>query len=105
MASIYSIPVQEGTPQTFTVTLGGITYQMSLKYRNIDQGGWTLDIADQSGNPILNGIPLVTGCDLLAQYTHLGFGGSLVVQTSSDPDAVPTFSNLGGDAQIYWVSP
>lgn len=105
MSSIYSIPVQVGTPQTFAITLGGVSYQMSLKYRNTDQGGWTLDIADQNGNPILNGLPLVTGADLLAQYAYLGFGGQLAVQTNSDPDAAPTFSNLGDDAQIYWISP
>jgi uncharacterized protein DUF6983 len=47
---------------------------------------------------------LVTGADLLAQYKHLGFTGALVVQTVSNPDAVPTFANLGDDGQVYWVT-
>jgi hypothetical protein len=101
---VFTIPLQVGTPQTFSIALGGITYQMTFIYRNDPAGGWALDIADSSGNPILQGVPLVTGVDLLAQHRHLGFTGALVVQTVSDPDAVPTFENLGGDAQVYYVT-
>lgn len=68
------------------------------------QGGWAVDIASSNGSPIVNGIPLVTGCDLLAQYRHLGFAGELRVQTSSDPDAVPTWANLGNQSHLYWIT-
>ena len=107
MGSFFSIPLQVGAPQTFSIQLGGATYQLTFLYRNDTSGlgGWTVDIADAMGNPILQGVPLVTGADLLAQYPHLGFGGSLVVQTTSDPDAVPTFENLGDDGQVYWYVP
>jgi hypothetical protein len=101
----YLIPLKIGTPQTVSVVLGPTTYQLTLMYRN-DPGGfncWSLDIADIAGNPIVQGIALVTGADLLAQYRHLGFTGSLVVATTSDPDAIPTFENLGSDGQLYWV--
>jgi hypothetical protein len=40
--------------------------------------------------PIVNGIPLVTGVDLLAQYRYLGFSGRLWVQGADNPDDVPT---------------
>lgn len=103
MSTAYQIPLQVGTPQKMSVALGGITYQLSFLYRNDPAGGWCVDIDDSSGNPILHGVPLVTGADLLAQYRHLGFTGKLVVQTTSNPDAVPTFSNLGSDGQVYWV--
>ncbi len=105
MATAYQIPLQPGTPQALSVILGGITYQLTFLYRNDPAAGWTVDIADAAANPIVQGIPLVTGADLLAQYGHLGFGGKLVVQTTNNPDAVPTFENLGKDAQIYWVTP
>lgn len=90
-------------PQSFPIQLSGVEYQLTFRYRNATDGGWTLDIADVSGTAIINGIPLVTGANLLDQYQHLFLGGALFVQTTSDPDAVPTFNNLGGDAQIYWV--
>jgi hypothetical protein len=104
--SIFAIPLKTGTPQKLSVQLGGVSYQLTLMYRNDPYGGgWVLDIADAMGNALLQGVPLVTGADLLAQYHHLGFKGALFVQTISNPDAVPTFANLGGDGQIFWVSP
>lgn len=101
--SIYEIPLTPD-PQVFTITLSGTVYQLTVQYRNIDQGGWVLDIADNAGNPIVQGIPLVTGADLLSQYKHLGFAGGLYVQTTDNPDAVPTFDNLGTGAHLYWVT-
>ncbi len=103
--SIYQIPLTPGQPQTFPISLGGTTYTLTFRYRNTIEGGWILDIADASNNPLVNGIPLVTGANLLEQYSHLGFQGGLYVQTTTDPDAVPTFDNLGADAQLYWVTP
>jgi predicted Zn-dependent protease with MMP-like domain len=104
MPDVFQIPLKVGTPQRFSITLGQVDYQLTLKHRDINEGGWVLDIADTSGTPILEGVPLVTGADLLAQYSHLGFGGRLWVQTLSDPDAVPTFENLGDDGLLYWVT-
>jgi hypothetical protein len=103
MASFFSIPMQP-QPQQFTIVLSGVTYTFTLLYRNTPLGGWTLDIGDASNNPILQGIPLVTGANLLGQYTYLGFVGGLFVQTADNPDAVPTFQNLGTDGQLYYVT-
>ncbi len=103
--SVYQLPLVPGQPQSFSASLGGTTYQLSFRYRDTTDGGWVLDIADDAGNPIVNGIALVTGCNLLGQYAHLGFTGGLFVQTTTDPDAVPTFQNLGTDGLVYWVTP
>jgi len=105
MTSYYTIPVQVGTPQSFSINLGGTTYQLTLQYRNDSvTPSWVLDIADNSGNPIVQGIPLVTGANLLEQYSYLGFNGGLFVLNSSDPDAPPTFENLGGDCLLYFAT-
>lgn len=104
MATIYAIPLQTGAPQTFSVQLKGITYQLTLLYRNDSVSpGWFMDIADLAGDPILQGVPLVTGADLLGQYFYLDFGGGLFVQSNSDPDSPPSFESLGADGQLYWV--
>lgn len=100
---VYEIPLSP-TPQQFSIDLGGATYQLTVKYHDVEMGGWFVDIADSAGTPIVNGIPLVTGCDLLGQYAYLGFNGKLMVQTSNDPDAVPTWENLGSQSHLYWVS-
>lgn len=104
MSTILRIPLQTGVPQKFSIILSGTTYQLTFLYRDIDQGGWFVDIDDNAGNPIVHGIPLVTGANLLEQYAHLGFAGGLFVQTINNPDAVPTFSNLGADGQLYWAT-
>lgn len=100
----FEIPLTPAKPQKFGITLAGIEYRMTLKYRNTAQGGWVLDIADSNKTPIVDGIPLVTGADLLAQYKHLGFKGRLYVQTRDDPNAVPTFDNLGDAGKLYFVT-
>lgn len=99
----YEIPLSaEG--QTFAIALGGVTYQLTLVYRDAAGGGWVLDIADAQGVALLRGVPLVTGADLLAQHRALGFVGSLVVQTDHNPDAAPTFENLGSTSHLYFVT-
>jgi hypothetical protein len=93
-----------GDAERFSITMGGVNYQLTLVYRDAAEGGWVLDVADANGTAIVGGIPLVTGCDLLEQYSHLGFTGSLVVQTDHDPDAPPTYANLGGASHLYFVA-
>lgn len=101
--AVYEIPLSP-SPQVFSISLGGTEYRLTVKYQKADMGGWFVDIADSTGDPIVNGIPLVTGCDLLAQYGHLGFAGELRVQTSNNPDAVPTWDNMGSQSHLYWVT-
>lgn len=106
MADIYKVPFIPGTPQSLTVVFGDREYRLTLRFRDVDHSGslWTLDIADvQSNNDIVCGIPLVTGTDLLAQYRYLNVPGSLIVHTDGEPDAVPNFSNLGQDSNLYFV--
>jgi hypothetical protein len=103
MGTYFTVPLQS-QPQTMTIALSGVTYTLALNYRNVDQGGWVLDIGDSNNVPIVQGLPLVTGANLLAQYAYLGFVGALWVQTLDDPDAVPTFENLGSDGLLFYVT-
>lgn len=104
--TMWEIPLTPN-PQKFYITLGGTEYQFIFTYRNVVMGGWILDIYDNLGNPIVCGIPLVTGANLLLQYVYLGFTGGLTVVSDGDPDVVPTFDNLGQipGGHLYWVQP
>lgn len=105
MSATYEIPLQ-ATPQTLSVSLNGATYNLTVLWRApLGEGdtGWVLDIADSGGKPIIQGIPLVTGADLMAQYAYLGLGFSLYVQSDFDPTAAPTYDNLGQTAHLYAV--
>lgn len=99
----YEIPLSSD-PQTFIITLSGVDYRLTLLYRSVGGAGWVLDVADSSGNPLVGGIPLVTGVDLLGQFKHLGFGGGLWVQGAANPDDVPTFADLGSGSHVFWVT-
>ncbi|WP_079218935.1 phage baseplate plug family protein [Herbaspirillum robiniae] len=103
MPNFFEIPL-EPAPQRFSITLGGVTYRMTLQYRKEGGAGWVLDIADANGNALVNGIPLATGTNLLEQYDYLGFAGRLWVQGAGDPDNVPTFNDLGTGSRLYWVT-
>lgn len=105
MPNTYEIPLT-ATPQTFNITLQKVVYSLTVYWnaQNAD-GTWMLDIADENGNAIIDGIPLITGADLLAQYQHLGFGGVLVVQSDYNADALPTIDNLGSNSHLFFVTP
>jgi hypothetical protein len=100
--AIFEIPLKGGTPSFQTVSLGGTRYQLYVHWCD-PLGTWVLDLGDQLGNPLVNGIPMVTGADLLAQYRYLGFGGALVAQSDFDWTAPPTFMNLGQTGHLYWI--
>lgn len=100
---VWEIPLSP-IPQQFRVLLGTVRLHVTVAWRNVGGAGWVLDIHDMTDTPLVQGIPLVTGCDLLAQYAHLGIPGGLYVSTDGDMDAVPTFTNLGIDSHLYFAS-
>lgn len=99
----YEIPLSPQA-QTFTIQLGTITYNLVVAWNDAPMGGWVLDILDNNSDPVVTGIPLVTGVNLLEQYDYLGFQGALQVQTDFDPDEIPTFQNLGIQSHLYFIT-
>lgn len=96
----FEIPLS-GKSQTMQITLLNVVYKLALQWRGM--AGWVMDIAKQDGTPMVQGIPLVTGVNLLEQYAYLGIGGALIVSTDGDPDALPTYDNLGTVSHLYFV--
>ena len=101
--TVYTIPTQ-GTAQIFTTSLAGVTYTLKLQWC-APAGCWILQIGDSQYNPVAAGIPLLTGADLLEQLGYLGIGGSMLVQSTNDPDEVPGYSELGSTGELYFVVP
>jgi hypothetical protein len=102
-AIAYLIPLVN-VPQTFQISLNGITYTMTSRWNDMGQY-WGLDIADSNNSMIVANVPLITGADCLKGLDYLGINGSLYVLTAgSMPDAVPTLDNLGVDSNLYFVS-
>lgn len=103
MATAFEIPTAPKA-QSFSISLAGVTYGLKFRW-NVPSAAWILDISDSAGNPLIQGIPLVTSADLLEQYAYVGIGGQLIVQTDGDVNAVPTYENLGSRGHLYFVVP
>ena len=101
--AFYEIPLQP-TNQNIRISILNVTYIIRTYYCDRENGGWVIDISDSGGNPILQGIPLITGADLLGQYEYLGLGFGLMVYSDGEHDDVPSFSNLGSTGHLYVVT-
>lgn len=99
----YEIPLTPAR-QKFRIQLGGVTYTLTFSWNNAPTGGWVVDIADANEVPIVAGLPLITGADLLEQFAYLGIGGQLIVQSDFDVNAVPTYQNLGLTSHLYFLT-
>lgn len=90
-------------PQTFNCTLSGIELKFTNKWNEI-AGLWYVDIARaNTGEPLVSGLPLVTGCDLLAPFRHLGLDGHIFCHSDGEVDSPPTLENLGVDCKVYFT--
>lgn len=95
--ALSEIPLSPNS-QSFNITLAGVDYQMRVVWRGVC---WFLDLMDIAGNLIIGGIPLITGADLLAQYTYLNLGFSLYVACDDPASENPTQFDLGIKSHLY----
>jgi hypothetical protein len=66
--AIQEIPLTADNQQ-FSIILAGTTWRISITWRDLY---WIMDLQNDRGEPVISGIPLVTGADLLAQYAYMG---------------------------------
>lgn len=90
-------------PKAFTVALSGRAYRMRVYYADVNLGGWFLDIADEQGNAMTNGIPLVAGTNLLEQYAYLDMRGKLFVVNDLAPGDMPGWESFPTNAHLVWI--
>ena len=100
----YLIPLSSD-PQTFQISLAGVSYQMTVKWNDAVDAGWQFDLvnADTAENLVF-GAPIITGADCLSGLEYLGINGSFIAYTNGMPSAVPTIDNLGTDCNLYFVT-
>lgn len=101
--NVIEIPVTPH-PQVFRVALNNTVYAWRI-YWLVPAQCWMLDIADLEERPLISGIPLITGADLLGQYQYAMKGGLYVISDQLPPDTVPDFTHLGSTGHIYFLPP
>lgn len=94
--TFYEIPLNNSN-QKFKINLGGKAYKLQTIYR-IDT--WFLDILEPDETPMICGIPLVMGDNLLTQYQHIIQGGLYVL--NENPDEAHRYFELGQILKLYW---
>lgn len=95
--------------QVLAVDIGGTTYTLHVRWNQF-MACWVMDIHDENDADLaggLNGVPLVTGADLMGQYRYLGIGGGVpmlvvTIGPGTSPDEIPTYYNLGIEGRLYF---
>ncbi len=97
----FEIPLSPN-PQRVTVDLNGREVLATFRWKETHEGGWTVDITDPATNaPLIHGLPLVAGVDLLEPYKYLGIPCRLFLGGDGQKEA--TRENLGKDVKLYMV--
>jgi hypothetical protein len=94
MAS-YEIPLAIGA-QNLTVSINSVSYYLEIYWRG---NQYVLDILDNTKIPLVQGIGLVTGINLLSGYRYL-FNFSMEVRTDVDIFRFPSYADLGINSHL-----
>jgi hypothetical protein len=100
-------PLRSDRPEiSFRLRLDGTIYGMRLSYMRRNgtvPGTWMLDIRNAAGDPIVLGIRVVEGCDLLAPYRSRDVPpGILRCVDTTGADADPLREGLRGPQRLVY---
>lgn len=87
--------------EKFQIILSGLQYVLNFRWNKFS-AAWILDVDDANENPLVAGVPVITGADLLAQLEYLGIGGQLIAQSDGITDAVPSATSFGVTGHLYY---
>jgi hypothetical protein len=92
------------TPQRSQLSLSGVDYIFINRWFS-GMNLWVFSLLSADDESILiNDMPLITGADLLEQWEFLGIPGKMICLTAGDQGAPPTFDNLGGAANLFYIT-
>jgi hypothetical protein len=98
----YEIPFA-AEPQTFVISLGGVVYRLTTTWCDAAPN-WVLNVEHPDDGPLIMGIPIVPGVDLLGQYEYLGIKGKIFVQSAATPTRTPGYDDLGAASLVFFVT-
>lgn len=95
----YEIPLKPEN-QRLTVLIGETNYNLRVMWCAASET-WVLDISDSNDVPILHGVNLVSGADLLSQHEHLGIGVKMFCGSDGDLLRPPGAADLGITSHLW----
>lgn len=104
MATTYEFPLRPEAQQ-MTIQLGEVEYVVRFGWCDAPDGGWFIDMTALDGAPLIRGLPLTAGENVLQQFDHFGIPGEIRVQTDNDELVEPTYGNLGSNGKVLFITP
>ncbi|HCW79877.1 MAG TPA: hypothetical protein DG942_02085 [Ruminococcaceae bacterium] len=91
--------------QTYSLEIPGdnhnITFIITQSW-NEQAGYWTISIYNQESEPLVLGIPLLCGHDLLEQYQYLKIGSLYLINIGDPTIENPDANNIGQNFKLLW---
>jgi hypothetical protein len=97
---VQEIPLSADNQQ-FATSIAGTTYSMRILWRG---NCWVMDLYNSSSTPLIQGVPLISGTNLLEQYRHMELGFALVVACDNPQQEYPTQYDLGTTSHLYLIT-
>ncbi|MEN0630630.1 hypothetical protein AAIG33_24955 [Phytobacter ursingii] len=98
--NVNEIPLSPDNQQ-FSVTIAGIAYNIQVIWRD---PVWCLDLLNSDKTPLVLNLPLISGAELLAQYSYLNLGFKLAVVCDIPGQENPTKTDLGITSHVYAIT-
>ena len=100
--ALISIPLDPITPAfRFSIDLDGSEFEFRFRWTNRTEL-WMIDVSDNQGEVVENGVPLVIGFPILFQNRNANkWPGTLIALNSNG--AIPSRFNLGTDIKLYYA--
>lgn len=92
--------------QTFSMTISWEDKNRSFTIHqswNEEAEYWTIDLYDGNYRPLIMGIPLLCGHDLLEQYQYMQIGSLYIVNTGDPSIEQPSLMDIG-NFELLWVT-
>lgn len=103
---MYRIPVDNSPNQEFDCKIPVDGKNIDLHFRlnyNETAGYWVMSLNDnETGSDLLSSIPLVTGINILGQYSYLGIGSAYLVKIGDSLLDYPNSVSLGNEFSLLW---
>jgi hypothetical protein len=100
------LPMRNDLPfYQYKIALSATQFTLVMRF-NGRMNRWILDVNDQSGNPILSGIPVLIRRNLTGQYAYLAVPqGTLFALDDTGQDTQPTQFSFGLDHTVWYADP
>lgn len=103
--TVYDFPLRADVgPQKMSITLGTVEYKIRFYYANVPDGGWFMDVRDLSDDPLVLGLALTAGENVVQQFDYLGFEGGIGVCVDFDYTLEPTYDNFGKNGKVQFIT-